>query len=51
MSKRKERKDGLTPKERMAIPRAKMPEQDPSARAGSWMSSGRSSPRIHQASG
>jgi glutamate synthase (NADPH/NADH) small chain len=27
------RKDGLTPKERMAIPRAKMPEQNPSLRA------------------
>jgi glutamate synthase (NADPH/NADH) small chain len=36
MSKRKERKDGLTPKERMAIPRAKMPEQDPSARAANF---------------
>ena len=30
------RKDGLTPKERMAIPRAKMPEQNPSARAANF---------------
>ncbi len=31
-----ERKEGLTPKERMAIPRAKMPEQNPSARAANF---------------
>jgi glutamate synthase (NADPH/NADH) small chain len=30
------RSDGLTPKERMAIPRAKMPEQDPDARASNF---------------
>ncbi|MFW9806307.1 MAG: NADPH-dependent glutamate synthase [Candidatus Thorarchaeota archaeon] len=30
------RTDGLTPKERMAIPRAKMPEQNPAARASNF---------------